>query len=137
MPGGGNAMDQSRQSDVSKAAGRAPATGAGASSDCLLTPHEAACKLNITVDQLNAFAQDGEIAYINVGRGKKRPRRRYAEEDIQEFLERRRRREVPCQSIATSARRTTNSISSTKVVGFMAARSARRDAMQKNSKLQS
>jgi excisionase family DNA binding protein len=103
----------------------------------LLTPEQAALRLNITEDQLSAFTHDGEIAYINVGRGKKRPRRRYAEDDIMEFLERRRRREVPCQSIVTSVRHTTNSISSTKVIGFMAARNARLDETRKGSRLPS
>jgi excisionase family DNA binding protein len=65
----------------------------------LLTPEQAALRLSITEDQLGALTHGGEISYINVGRGKKRPRRRYAEEDIQEFLERRRKREAPCPSI--------------------------------------
>jgi hypothetical protein len=90
-----------------------------------LTPQETALRLNITTDQLAAFTADGEISYINVGRGKKRPRRRYTEQDIQEFLERRRRREV-CLSTATSVPRTTSSISRSTVIGFMAQRNARR-----------
>jgi excisionase family DNA binding protein len=104
-------------------------------STSLLTPQEAARRLNITEDQLSAFAQDGEIAYINVGRGKKWPRRRYEEDDIRDFLERRRRREAACLSTGTSARHTTNSISSTTVIGFMAQRSARLAKTPKNSKL--
>jgi hypothetical protein len=127
-------MDQSQPCDVTKAAECPSAiAGDGASLDNLLTPQEAACRLNITVTQLGAFAQDGEISYINVGRGKKRPRRRYAEEDIREFKERRRRRES-CLSIGASARHTTNSISSTKVIGFMAQRSARLGKTPKSSK---
>src|SRR4051794_32927192 len=90
----------------------------------LLTHPETAQRLGITEEQLTAFVQDGEIAYINVGRGKKRPRRRYTEQDISEFLERRRRREA-CLSIATSVRLTTSSISRSTVIGFMARRSAR------------
>jgi hypothetical protein len=39
----------------------------------LLTPKETAARLRITEDQLAAFTADGEISYINVGRGKKRP----------------------------------------------------------------
>ena len=52
----------------------------------LLTHPETAQRLGITEEQLTAFVQDGEIAYINVGRGKKRPRRRYTEQDISEFF---------------------------------------------------
>ncbi|MEH2705116.1 helix-turn-helix domain-containing protein [Bradyrhizobium elkanii] len=103
-------------------------------SHTLLTPKETAIRLGITEEQLGAFAQDGEIAYINVGRGKKRPRRRYAEEDIQEFKERRRRREISCPSIATNVRHTTNSISSTAVIGFTARRNARLEETRRSSK---
>src|SRR5258705_13788823 len=60
----------------------------------LLDAKQAAKWLNITEDQLVALVYDGEISYINVGRGKKRPRRRFAEEDIEDFKERRRRREA-------------------------------------------
>jgi hypothetical protein len=99
--------------------------------DDLLNGRETAERLSITEDQLTAFARAGEIAYINVGRGKKRPRRRYAEEDIREFQERRRRREA-CLSTGTNGRHTTSSISSTKVIGFTARRSARLGKMPRN-----
>jgi hypothetical protein len=36
-----------------------------------LTPKETALRLNITVEQLRAFTADGEINYVNLGRGKK------------------------------------------------------------------
>ena len=49
------------------------------SHDTLLTHPETAQRLGMTEEQLTAFVQNGEIAYINVGRGKKRPRRRYTE----------------------------------------------------------
>src|SRR5262245_27418275 len=98
----------------------------------LLTPKETARRLRITEEQLAALTADGEISYINVGRGKKRPRRRYTEQDIQEFLERRRRREV-CLSTATSVPRTTSSISRSTVIGFMAQRNARRAKTPSNS----
>src|SRR4051812_34280885 len=100
----------------------------------LLTHHDTARRLGITKEQLTAFVQDGEIAYINVGRGKKRPRRRYTEQDISEFLERRRRREA-CLSIATSERRTTSSISRSTVIGFMARQSAHRAKTPSDSKI--
>lgn len=102
----------------------------------LLTPEQAALRLNITNDQLSALTKDGEIAYINVGRGKKRPRRRYKEEFINEFEARRTRREVPCQYTGTSVRRTISTTSNTPAIGFLAARNARRDAMLKGSTLQ-
>lgn len=103
----------------------------------LLTPEQAAARLTITEDHLRALVADGAIGYINVGLGKKRPRRRFTEADIDDFIERRRGREVPCQFIGTSVRRTTSSISSTGAIGFMAQRNARIEQMQKGSKPQS
>src|SRR5271165_2204110 len=91
----------------------------------LMDSKEAARRLSITEEQLGALVQDGEISYINVGRGKKRPRRRYTEEDLAEFLERRRRREASCQYTRTSGPRSTLTTSSSTVVGFMAQRNAR------------
>ena len=103
------------------------------SMSALFTHRETARRLSMTEEQLSAFVQDGEIAYINVGRGKKRPRRRYTEQDIHEFLERRRRREA-CLSIAISDRRTTSSISRSTVIGFTAQRNARLAKTPNNSK---
>src|SRR5436190_15222911 len=102
----------------------------------LLDSKEAARRLRITEDQLGALVQDGEISYINVGRGTKRPRRRYTEEDLAEFLERRRRREA-CRSTKTNVRRTISSISNTTVIGFSARRNARLEKTPKNSRPQS
>ena len=39
----------------------------------LLLPAEAARRLGITVDQLFAFVRDGELRYVNMGRGHKAP----------------------------------------------------------------
>ncbi|WP_244443105.1 hypothetical protein [Bradyrhizobium sp. Ai1a-2] len=67
----------------------------------------------------------------------KRPRRRYSEEDIREFLERRRRREASCPSIVTRDRHSINLTSSTPVIGFMDRRNARIGNLPKNSRPQS
>lgn len=85
----------------------------------LLSAKEAAERLQITKDQLAALVQDGELAYINVGRGKKRPRRRYTDQDIDELVDRRRRREV-CLSGNPKAHRSTATTSGSAVIGFMA-----------------
>jgi excisionase family DNA binding protein len=103
----------------------------------LLTPEQAATRLNITEDHLRALVGEGVIGYINVGLGKKRPRRRFTEADIDDFIERRRERDTPCQSIEISARRTTSTTSGTTAFGFMAARNARRDETRKDSRLHS
>ena len=93
--------------------------------DELFDSKEAAADLRITVDQLLKFVHDGEIGYVNVGRGRKRPRYRFRRDDLEDFKERRRRREAPCPSIRTRVPRTTVSTSSSVVVGFMAQRAAR------------
>ena len=49
----------------------------------LLTIDQAAAYLGITDDQVAAFVQDGELSYINVGRGKKRARYRFTIPDLQ------------------------------------------------------
>ena len=64
----------------------------------LLLLDDAAAYLNVTADQVAAFVQDGELDYINVGRGIKRPRYRFTKQDLEEFIERRRQREVQCLS---------------------------------------
>jgi excisionase family DNA binding protein len=99
----------------------------------LLDGKEAAKRLNITEDQLGALVHDGEISYINVGRGKKRPRRRYAEEDIEEFKARRRRREA-CLSIGLKSHRSISTISKSEVIGFTARRNAQPAKTPKDSR---
>jgi excisionase family DNA binding protein len=90
----------------------------------LLMIGQAAAYLGITDDQVAAFVQDGELGYINLGRGKKRARYRFTIPDLQDFIERRRRREVLCRSTSPKGHRTTTSTSRPEVIGFMAARAA-------------
>lgn len=99
----------------------------------LLTPQEAADRLAITVDQLADLVRDGEISYIPIGRGSKRPRRRFTETDLNDFIDRRRRRES-CQFIKPKNRRSINTISKSVVVGFTARRKELLERKQKNSR---
>jgi hypothetical protein len=100
----------------------------------LLLIDQAAAYLGTTSDQVAAFVADGELSYINLGRGKKRARYRFTVPDLQEFIERRRRREVLCQSTSPKSRRTTSSTSRSEVIGFMAARAAQLAGKPKPSK---
>ena len=43
---------------------------------------QAAKKLHVSEEQTRGFVRDGELQYINVGRGKKRPRMRFTEADL-------------------------------------------------------
>lgn len=90
----------------------------------LLTPKEAAARLAITVNQLHQLVSDGEIAYINVGRGNKNPHRRFTEADIEDFIERHRRREV-CLPPTRNVRRRSSSISDMGFPSFTALQAAR------------
>jgi excisionase family DNA binding protein len=100
----------------------------------LRSPKDAARLLGVSVKTLNGFVRDGEIRYIDVGRGKKKIRRVFSDQDIDEFKERRARREVPCQSTSTKTARSTTMISNPNAVGFTALRDARTDVKPRLSK---
>jgi hypothetical protein len=105
--------------------------------DKLLTLKETATKLTMTTEQVTGFVDDGLLIYINVGRGKIRPRYRFSPIDIEDFEEARRTRKEPkpCQfTDRKSPHRITGSISSSTVVGFMAQRNVRLAERLKNSK---
>src|SRR5215469_14598733 len=94
----------------------------------LRTPKQAAERLQTSVEQLTGFVRDGELKYVNLGRGKKRPRRMFTDDDLDEFIERRKRREATgglCLSTDRPNRRTGNSISRSEVIAFTARPSAR------------
>jgi len=84
----------------------------------LKTPEQAAEFLQCSPKQVHAHAKSGELRYVDIGRGNKRPCRRFA--DLIDFAERRSRREQPCQSTSQSSRRTTTTISKCEVVDFTA-----------------
>ncbi|WP_248127312.1 helix-turn-helix domain-containing protein [Brucella pituitosa] len=72
----------------------------------LLTPEQAAEALSISVRHLLYLTKDGEIPFVNVGRGQ-RTIRRYDPADIQAFIESRKVTEVPPEatvSVRTSKR---------------------------------
>lgn len=98
----------------------------------LMTPREAAEKLHVTTDQLRGFVHDGELRYVNIGRGKKRDRMMFKPIDIEEFVERRTQRKVaPCLSTNLKSPHSIGTISSAEVVGFTARRNERRNAKPK------
>jgi excisionase family DNA binding protein len=91
----------------------------------LRTAVEAAEWLGITPEQVSAFVRDGELRYINMGRGAKRPRYRFAEADLNELIEKRKEQGVQCLfSNRASPRHTGGTTSSSLVVGFTALREA-------------
>jgi hypothetical protein len=101
--------------------------------DGLFTMREAAAHLNVTDDQLAGFVRDG-LPYINVGRGKQRPRIRFTKQDLDAFIEQRRHRETACRSTNGRTARTTTTTSNLKVIGFAARRNELLAKMLKPSK---
>jgi hypothetical protein len=102
----------------------------------LLTAAQAAGDLNITVEQLLQHVKDGALRYINVGRGRKRPRYRFEPSDLDAFKAARTTLEQqPCPS---SSRRSphpiSGSVSKSNVVGFSARRAARLEKTPSGSK---
>src|SRR6266581_8213548 len=92
----------------------------------LRTPAEAAARLQISAKQLRAFVRSGELRYVNVGRGSKKPRIRFTDADLTEFIAARtQRNNPPCPSTNLRTRRTTFMTSSSEVIGFQARRNAR------------
>ena len=91
----------------------------------LLNPDEAARWLGVSTKTMKGYVDDGDLRYINLGRGKKKRRMMFTEADLQEFVERRAQRETPCQSIVRKAPRSTTSTSNSGVVAFTALRERR------------
>ena len=105
------------------------------SSSSLSDTKQAASYLKVTVEQIRGFVDDGELIFINVGRGKKRPRMRFAQEDLDRFIDSRRQKSnPPCLSTKRKNRRITNMTSKSPVIGFTALRNAHLEKKQKGSK---
>jgi hypothetical protein len=103
--------------------------------DGLLLPPQAAARLNVTVEQLFALVRDGELRYVNIGRGAKRPRYAFTDADINQLIEKRQTREATCPSIGPkNPRRISGSTSKSLVVGFTALRNAQIARKPKSSK---
>ena len=99
----------------------------------LRSPQSAAERLGVSVKTLNGYVRDGELRYINVGRGTKKLRRKFTDEDLEELIQRRAQRDVPCQSTSTRTARSTTTISNSRVIGFTALRDARANERLKHS----
>jgi predicted site-specific integrase-resolvase len=95
----------------------------------LKTPAEAAAALHCSQKTLAGHVRSGALRYVIVGLGKKRPRRMFTAEDIQDFIERQMRRDTP--ATAPRTHRTTTSTSRSDVIAFTALRDARNAAKPK------
>ena len=61
----------------------------------LRTPREVAERLRCSLRTLSDHVKAGHIKYIIVGHGKKRPRKMFTDADVEDFIERQTRRDVP------------------------------------------
>lgn len=115
-------VDEPNDDDELVEAVRAPAPADG-----LRTPVQAARRLGISTRTLSGLVDSGELRYVNVGRGKQREKRMFADTDLDDLITERTRQKAqqPCPSTSQKDRRSTTSTSSGKVVAFTALRSER------------
>jgi hypothetical protein len=88
--------------------------------DALRTPAEAARKLRCSIKTLDGYVKAGALKYVALGHGKRRQRRRFTDADLNEFIANQTRKDAPCPSTRTRARRTGNLTSSGEVIAFTA-----------------
>src|SRR5262249_41592075 len=66
----------------------------------LLTPTQAARRLNCSIKTLNGHIASGALRYVNVGHGRVRVRRMFTDADLDEFIQVQTRKVTPCPSTA-------------------------------------
>jgi hypothetical protein len=102
------------------------------SPDGLKTAAQAATKLNCSIKTLNAHVAAGDLRYVIIGKGTKRPHRMYAAADLDEFIANQTRKVTPaCPSTAGRARHTGTSISGAEVIDFRLPRKQPTNGKQK------
>jgi len=99
--------------------------------DGLRTPDEAARKLGCSVKTVNAHVAAGDLRYVSIGKGTKRTRKMFADTDLNEFITNQTRKDLPCLSDATRARRSGNTASKSEIVSFSEVQKKRRGAKPK------
>jgi hypothetical protein len=99
--------------------------------DGLRMPTEAARKLGCSIKTLNGYVKAGVLKYVALGHGKRRQRRRFTDADLNEFITNQTRKDSPCPSDATRARRSGNTDSKSEVVSFSALQRRRTGAKPK------
>jgi hypothetical protein len=88
---------------------------------------QAAAYLNITPEQLLLFVGDGELRFVNVGRGKNDRAIAFTKDDLDAFIHSRSKQEqVQCQfSAPGNPGKSTATTSTSKVIGFLEREGAR------------
>ena len=96
--------------------------------DGLLTRAQAATKLNCSLRTFDGHVASGALRYVAIGHGLKRPRKMFTDVDLNEFIANQTRKDVPCPSTASRARRSGTSTSGGEVIAFTGLRRPRRGA---------
>jgi hypothetical protein len=86
--------------------------------DGLLTAAQAAERLACSVKTLDAHVRAGELKYLTIGHGTRRPRKFFTASDLAAFIASRSKEDSPCPSDATRAPRSGNTTSKSKVIAF-------------------
>jgi hypothetical protein len=89
--------------------------------DGLRTKAEAASKLGCSIKTLDGHVASGALRYVALGHGRKRPRRMFTDADLDAFINNQSRRDAPCPSSPSRARRISTSTSESVVIAFTAA----------------
>src|SRR5262245_11184135 len=97
----------------------------------LRKPREAAERLRCSIKTLLGHVEAGALRYVNIGHGSKRARRMFTDDDLDAFIAAQTRKDVPCPSTKTRARRSSSSISNGEVIGFSGRPKPRTDAKPK------
>src|SRR5262249_18493681 len=107
---------------------RKPQTVRARPPDGLLTPAEAAAKPGCSEKTLNGHVATGALGYVDMGHGRKRMRRMFADADLDQFIANQSRKVTPCPSTAGRARPTGTSTFTGEVVDFTGPRKPRTSA---------
>src|SRR5262245_19227351 len=66
-----------------------------ATPDGLKTTEQAATKLGCSIKTLNGHVASGTLPYVQIGHGKKRPRKMFTDADLNAFVANQTRKEIP------------------------------------------
>jgi integrase len=97
----------------------------------LLTAAQAAARLSCSVKTLYGHVRAGELRYVVIGKGTKRPRCMFTDPDLNAFIEAQTRKDSPCPSSRTSGHRIGASTSRSEVIAFTARPNARTGGREK------
>ena len=94
----------------------------------LLTPKQAAERLQVSLHTLRGYVNDGSLTFVNMGRGDQRRHMAFDPVDLDEFVRNRKRRLTCPQSTGRRVRNSTTSTSGSRVVSFLAQQRERASA---------